>query len=186
VDGIPCTAVPRTLLDLAAVLPRWELKKTVAQAEVLRLLDKAALRRLLRRSRGRRGVARLRSLLDEIHPQTKRTRSELEILSLEMCRRAGLPEPEVNVTLIAEGRRFKPDFLWRREGLIIEADSRRFHDTDSMFLSDRQREQKLMLAGWRVARCTWEQVENEPRNLSQTLHRLLTPAKSADGPKGRA
>ena len=38
--GIPCTSLARTLLDYAAVAPEWELRKAVAQAEVLRILDK--------------------------------------------------------------------------------------------------------------------------------------------------
>ena len=33
-DGIPCTSVARTLLDFAAVVPVWELRKAVAEAEV--------------------------------------------------------------------------------------------------------------------------------------------------------
>ena len=171
--GIPCTTVPRTLLDLAAVIPVWELKKAISEAEVLRLLDHAAVRQLIKRSRGRRGVARLRMLLDDIHPLTKRTRSEMERLFLDMCARACLPEPEVNVKLDVDGRRLEPDFFWRDVGLIIEADSRRYHDTDSAFQSDRRREQRLLLAGWRVARCTWEQVEREPRDLAETIRRLL-------------
>jgi very-short-patch-repair endonuclease len=171
--GVPCTTVARTLLDLAAVVPIWELRKAISEAEVLRLLDHAAVRRLIKRSRGRRGVARLRMLLDDIHPQTKRTRSELERLFLRMCARAGLPEPEVNVRLDVGGRLVEPDFLWRAAGLILEADSRRYHDTDSAFQMDRRREQRLMLAGWSVARCTWEQVEREPRKLAETIRRLL-------------
>lgn len=112
-------------------------------------------------------------LLDDIHPQTKRTRSELERLVLRMCARAGLPEPEVNVKLDVGGLLLEPDFLWRDGGLILEADSRRYHDTDSAFQLDRKREQRLMLAGWQVARCTWEQVEREPRQLAETISRLL-------------
>jgi len=171
--GIPCTTVARTLLDLAAVVPVWELRKAISEAEVLRLLDKRAVRRLIERSRGRRGVARLRMLLDDIHPQTKRTRSELERLFLRMCTRAGLPEPEVNVKLELGDRLLEPDFLWRDAGLIVEADSRRYHDTGSAFQIDRKREQLLMLAGWQVARCTWEQVEREPGELAETIRRLL-------------
>ncbi len=115
----------------------------------------------------------MRMLLDEIHPLTKRTRSEMECLFLTMCTCGGLPTPEVNVTLHVDGRRLKPDFLWRDAGLIVEADSRRYHDTDPAFQSDRRREQRLMRAGWRVARCTWEQVEREPRQLAGTIHVLL-------------
>jgi very-short-patch-repair endonuclease len=149
------------------------LRKALSEAEVLRILDHDAVRRLIKRSRGRRGVARLRMLLDDIHPETKRTRSEMERLFLRMCDRAGLPQPEVNVVLDAGGRRLTPDFLWRDAGLIVEADSRRYHDTDSAFQSDRRREQRLQLAGWRVSRCTWEQIEREPRNLAETIRGLL-------------
>ncbi len=184
IDGIPCTTIPRTLLDLAAVVPVSELRKAISEAEVLRLLDHGAMRRLLKRSRGRRGVARLRMLLDEIHPQTKRTRSEMERLFLRMCGGAALPEPEVNVKLEVGDGFLEPDFLWRDAGLIVEADSRRYHDTDSAFQLDRKREQRLLLAGWRVARCTWEQVEREPRQLAETIRNLLAQSDHpADGPK---
>jgi very-short-patch-repair endonuclease len=171
--GIPCTSVEKTLLDLAAVTPVWQLRKAIAEAEVLQIVDLTALRALLRRSRGRRGVARLRLILDELHPETKRTRSELEQMFLRMCDRTGLPPPEVNATLDIAGRQFTPDFLWRDAGLIFEADGRRFHDTASAFQRDRWREQQLQLAGWRVSRCTWEQVETEPQRLASTVRGLL-------------
>jgi very-short-patch-repair endonuclease len=121
-------------------------------------------------------------LLDEIHPDIKRTRSELERLFLRMCTHAGLPRPEVNVSLDVGNGSLKPDFLWRDAGLIMEADSRRFHDTHSAFQHDRRREQRLQLAGWRVSRCTWEQVEREPRRLAETIRGLLaqsTPSRRA-------
>ena len=118
----------------------------------------------------------MRMLMDDIHPETKRTRSEMERLFLRLCEHNGLPQPEVNVSLTIEGRTLKPDFLWREASLIIEADSRRYHDTDSAFQSDRKREQRLQLAGWRVSRCTWEQIEREPRNLAETVRGLLRQA----------
>jgi predicted transcriptional regulator of viral defense system len=181
-NGIPCTNVARTLLDLAAVIPLWELRRAVGKAEVLRVLDKGAVRTLIKRNRGRRGVARLRMLLDELDPQTKRTRSEMERLLLRLCTRAGLPRPEVNIWLNVDGRQLQPDFLWRDVGLILEADSRKFHDTDSAFLSDRRREQRLQLAGWRVSHCTWWEIEHEPSRLANTIRGLLalpTPSRRA-------
>jgi predicted transcriptional regulator of viral defense system len=178
IHGIPCTSVARTLLDFASVAPEWQVRKAVAEAEVLRILDKPKLRALLKRSRRRRGVARLRLILDTIHPQAKRTRSELERLFLEMCAKRAVPEPEANVWLSApNGKRYQADFLWRDARLIVEADSRRFHDTDSSFVSDRKRQQQLELAGWRVSRCTWEEVEREPRRLALTIHGLLAQSQ---------
>jgi predicted transcriptional regulator of viral defense system len=174
--GIPCTTVVRTLLDQAADLPPRELRRSLGEAEVMRLVDHRQLRNQIRRGKGRRGVARLRLLVDEVHPQTKRSRSELERMFLHVCLQAGLPQPEVNVPLQVGKRRFKPDFLWRRQRLILEADSRRFHDTDVAFVDDRRREQRLQLAGWRVSHCTWEQVEFEPHALAVTVRGLLAQA----------
>ncbi len=92
---------------------------------------------------------------------------------LGMCQRASLPSPEVNVRLQVDRGFLEADFLWREARLIVEADSRRFHDTDSAFLNDRRREQRLQLVGWRVSHCTWEQVEHEPTQLAHTIRRLL-------------
>ena len=139
----------------------------------MRLVNHGQLRSQIRRSRGRRGVARLRLLLDEIHPQSKRSRSELERMFLHICLQAGLPQPEVNVLIEVGNKRYRPDFLWRPQGLILEADSRRFHDTDTAFVNDRRREQQLQLAGWRVSRFTWEQVEFEPSVVAEIVRRFL-------------
>jgi predicted transcriptional regulator of viral defense system len=172
--GVPCTTVARTVLDYAGIEPEEKVRKAIAQGEILKVLDKAKVRALLRRSRRRRGVARLRLILDTIHPQTKRSKSELERLFLEMCTRHEVPEPGVNVWLAApDGNRYEADFLWREQGLIVEADSRRFHDTDSAFVADRKRRQQLELAGWRVSQCTWEEVEREPRRLAATVRALI-------------
>ncbi|HET7590999.1 MAG TPA: hypothetical protein VFK14_12565 [Solirubrobacterales bacterium] len=171
---VPCTTVARTLLDLAAILRPWELRQALGEAEVMRIVNHRQLRLQIRRGKGRRGVARLRQLVDEIHPQSKRSRSELERMFLHVCLQASLPQPEVNVSLRVEGRTLKPDFLWRDQRLILEADSRRFHDTDTAFVDDRRREQRLQVAGWRVSRCTWEQVEFEPHALAATVRKLLS------------
>ncbi len=176
VDGIPCTSVARTLLDYAGLVPIWELRKAVGEAEVLRILGVSAARDLIKRSKGRRGVARFRMVLDELHPQTRRTRSEMERMFLRMCSQAELPAPEVNMPLRIGNGVLKPDFLWRDAGLIVETDSRQFHATGRALLDDPRREQRLQLAGWRVSRCTWWEIEREPRRLAETIRGLLTQA----------
>ena len=176
-DGIPCTSVARTLLDYAGVAPIWELRKVVGEAEVRRILDVSAVRELIKRSKGRRGVARLRMVLDELHPETRRTRSEMERMFLRMCSRAELPEPEVNVPLRIGNGVLKPDFLWRDADLIIETDSRQFHATGRAFIDDPRREQRLQLAGWRVSRCTWWEIEHESRRLAETVRGLIAKSR---------
>jgi very-short-patch-repair endonuclease len=89
------------------------------------------------------------------------------------CKVAQVPRPEVNVPLEVDDGVVEADFLWRDARLVVEADSRRFHDTDSAFEHDRRREQRLQLAGWRVSRCTWKQVEREPKRLAATVRGLI-------------
>jgi hypothetical protein len=175
--GVPCTSLARTLLDYAGVEPEWRVRKAVAQAEVLGVLDLTQMKSVLKRGRRRRGVARLRLILETLHPQTHRTRSELERLFLAMCVKGGLPHPEVNVWLEAPGGNpLQADFLWRSHRLIVEADSHKFHDTTSAFEQERKRIQRFELAGWRVSPCTWAQVEREPQRLVTTIRGLLEQA----------
>jgi hypothetical protein len=78
VDRIPCTSVARTLLDLAGVVHRHVLERACDQAEVLRLLDWAAMDEVLSRARGRAGVRKLRDVLEAGHEGEDVTRSALE------------------------------------------------------------------------------------------------------------
>jgi len=173
VHGIPCTSVARTLLDLAAAKDR-SLRHAIAQAEVERKFDLEAIEELLSRSKGRRGVRRLRRAIAHHDPREQLTRRELEARFLALCRRSHLQLPEVNGHLIVDGVSLMPDFLWRDARLIVEADSRRVHGTVAAFEKDRRRDQRLTAAGWTVIRCTWRQVLDEPEALVGTVRTLLS------------
>jgi very-short-patch-repair endonuclease len=173
VQGIPCTTVARTLIDFAAGATEDQLRGALGEAEQRRLIRHPVAREAIRRNRRRRGTARFRVVLDEVHPDTRRTRSELERSFLRLCLEEGLPRPQVNVKLLTDSEKpLEVDFLWREAGLVLEADSRRFHATDRAFLVDHEREQRLQLAGWRVTHCTWEQAEQTPRALAATIRSL--------------
>jgi uncharacterized protein DUF559 len=181
VKGIPCTSVARTLLDLAAVVTPRQLSNAITEAEVLRVFDLAAVHDVVTRGRRRRGVARLRDALSAYDSSSERTRGELERRFLALCARSGLPRPEVNAPLLLDGTQIVADFLWRDTRLIVEADSHRFHGTATAFERDRQRDQLLILAGWRVIRCTWRQVVNHPEELTRTLRILLGRGQTKAG-----
>lgn len=173
VHGIPCAAVARTLLDLAASKDRG-LRYAIAQAEVERKFDLGEVEALLRRSKGRRGVRRLRLAISLHDPREQLTRRELEARFLDLCRRYGLRLPEVNSHLVVDGISMMPDFIWRDAGLIVEADSRRVHGTVAAFEKDRRRDQRLAAAGWTVIRVTWRQVLDEPEAIGGTVRTLLS------------
>src|SRR5204863_6573503 len=73
VDGIECTSVARTLLDLAAVLPRRAVERAFDEAEVLRVLDAREIADVLARAGNHRGAAVLRAVLTEHTPGSTRT-----------------------------------------------------------------------------------------------------------------
>jgi very-short-patch-repair endonuclease len=171
VGGVPCTSVARTLLDLAAAKDRG-LPHAITQAEVERKFDLGEVVELLKRSKGRRGVARLRRAIEGHDPQEQEVRLELERRLLRLFKRAGF-RPEVNGHLVVDGVSMLPDFLWRDGRLIVEADSRRVHDRVVSFEKDRRRDQLLAAAGWTVIRVTWRQLHDEPSRLNRTVKTIL-------------
>jgi predicted transcriptional regulator of viral defense system len=175
IDGIPCTSLARTLLDLADVVDERAVEKAVNQAEVLRIFDLRAVDEVLSRAAGRRGAAVLRRVLANYDGPTLTDR-ELEERFLALCRRASVPRPEVNGWIsLDDGIAYKVDFLWRAERLGIETDGWGSHGTRQAFEHDRRRDRRLTLAGWDVVRFTWRDVEREPAEVIATLTSLWAP-----------
>jgi hypothetical protein len=174
--GVPCTSVARTLLDLSEVVDRRGLERALDQAEVLRILDVAAVRDLLARSLGRHGSAALRAALAVHDLSPTLTRSELEERFLGICRGARVVEPEVNAWVEAPGGALEADFVWRVKRLVVETDGHRTHGTRSAFERDRRRDQRLALAGWCVVRFTWRQIGNNPDEVASIVRGLLSDA----------
>jgi hypothetical protein len=176
VDAIPCTSIARTLVDLGDHEPPRLVERALDQAETHGAFDLTAIEDVLRRLGPRRATTVLRRLLAELGEPTLTDR-ELEELFLALVRQAGLPEPAVNAWITGAGWAYKADFLWRRERLIAEADSREFHSHRSAFEHDRLRDQRLTLAGYTVVRFTWRQLTRDPAGVAETLAALLAPAK---------
>jgi very-short-patch-repair endonuclease/predicted transcriptional regulator of viral defense system len=164
-DDIPVTTVARTLVDLAGVLEHRRLSVVLNEAELTGTLDLAHLRRGISEGAGRRGIQRLRSLVDELHPLARDARSILEIEFLSMVDRLNFPPPQINVVVSG----FLVDAYWQEWGLIVELDSRGFHDTAKRFEDDRERSAQLELAGLRVLRLTWTMVTHRPRETERKL-----------------
>ena len=175
VDGIPITTVPRTLLDLAAVVDAHRLERAFNEAEYRRLDDALSVADLLERHPSRRGSASLRALLEEVAHDQGITRHELEHRFLAFVDETGLLRPRRNAAIeIEPGRWIEGDCVWPEACLIVELDSRAAHGTRSRFESDRERDRLLAVAGWTVVRVTWRQLHRHPRGLAADLRALLT------------
>jgi very-short-patch-repair endonuclease len=177
-EGIPCTTVSRTLVDLAGRVGQKTLRRLVEQAAVLRLLDVRDIDRVLARGR-RRGAPQLRAVLDAWRGEYDRPpllRSVLEARLRPALIEAGLPCPQCNVELRIDGHRLQVDLLWQEQGLVIETDGEETHGTRIAFQRDRRRDQLLASAGYRAARVTWRQLEDEPVATLARIGRMLKTA----------
>ena len=176
-DGIPCTSVALTLLDLAAILPANELERACDRAEQLRIFDGRTVHALLGRARGERGTRRLRSTLEQLDPQSALTRTEIERLMLALCKAHPLLQPVVNGWIQLDGTGFSPDFLWPAAKLVVETDGGT-HRTRRAFEADRRRDQLLAEAGYTTLRFTWRQLTTEPERVARTITSVLNRSVS--------
>jgi len=166
-EGIPVTAVPRTLLDVAGAAKgnvRWALPR----AKRLGLLDMIAIDAMLKRSRGLRGVARLRMALDRYRTKVF-TRSDLERDFLALVKRARLPQPSMNLFISG----YEIDAYWSDLRFAVELDTYDYHGDEISFEEDRLRQEDLKLAGIEMVRITGERMDREPGAVASRLRRLL-------------
>jgi Protein of unknown function (DUF559) len=188
VNGIPVTTVARTLLDLAEVVTHRQLERAFDQAEILEALDLNAINDQLARNPTRPGAKAVREVLAEHYIGSTATWSENEELLLSITRPLGIPDPHTNkfVILPDGGPPIRVDFVWWEERVVLEVDSRKWHLTRQRFEIDRQRDQRLTVAGWTVIRTTWRQMKYRPHELRAVLVTLLLPESEADAGPARA
>lgn len=174
-DGVPCTTVSRTIVDMAGRSGWTQLRRLIEQAAILRLLDVDEIDRILSLGR-RRGGPRLRTILApwrSTRDQRPRVRSRLEARLLPRLIEEGLPVPRTNVKLHVDGYAFEVDLLWSEQRLALETDGEETHGTRAAFQRDRKRDQILTAAGYRTARITWRQVVDEPAAVVNRIARML-------------
>jgi very-short-patch-repair endonuclease len=163
-DGLPVTTVARTLIDLADVLTPYQLERVVHRAEHLGLLDVATITP----GPGRRSRALAAALDSLARAEPRITRNDFEERMLALVHGAGLPIPRCNAPLLG----YVADFVWPDHRLVAETDGRD-HRRASRYESDRERDAKMMLAGYRVVRFTWRQLTRRPEYVISTLRALL-------------
>lgn len=154
--GIAVTRPAQTIADLRGCVSAGELRRAIRQADVFGL-----------------------SIGSEVDHD--RTRSELERAFLRLCRRCGLPAPEVNV-------RVGPclvDFLWSDCNLVVETDGYRYHRGRQAFEDDRARDLELRARGFEVIRLGERQIDKEPGRVMEVLLAALATSRRRVAPDGR-
>jgi hypothetical protein len=177
-DGLPCTTVARTLVDLGAVLRLHQLERAVEQAELLRMLDVKAIADVLTRISRPRGVRNLRRCLGAERLDGSLARSNLERRFLRLCVDAGLPRPTLQHPIEhAPGTWHKVDFAWPDRCLAVEVDGGVIHTTRTAARRDRRLDREIRATGWRVERFMEDDIVDTPEVVLAALRTLLSPSR---------
>lgn len=165
--GLPTTAPPQTLLDLAAQAPLRTVRRALAKADYAGTLNIPAIQARL--GPGRPGSTRLRRALREHEPRLARTKSENEALFLEICRAARLPLPETNVYIAG----WEIDALWREQRVAVEIDGYGNHRSPAQVRRDRRKDLALRSIGYTPLRYSDEQlIDVRPQIVAELRARL--------------
>jgi len=169
--GIPVTTVPRTLVDLAAVLPEDDLARAVHEAEVLYRMRPEQVEVVLARRPNTSGAGKLRRVLrGDVHVLL----GKLEKGFFRRLEEVDFPLPKTNRP--AGGRRV--DCRWDDPPLTVELLSYTYHHSRCAWEQDHLREREARARGDEFRTYTWRDVFEEPDQMLRELRELL----KNDGP----
>jgi very-short-patch-repair endonuclease len=176
---ISVTTLARTLLDIAAVSSVEAFEASVREAEYRHQLRPRDLSAALERHPGQRGTRTARTCLSRLGDGPGgRVRSRLEAKFAALLAQTDLPKPRLNALLDLRDGKLEADCLWPAQRLIVELDGGKAHRTHTAFESDRERDRRLLAAGWRVIRVTWRQLD-DPDIVVRDLRALLEAHEDA-------
>jgi hypothetical protein len=172
--GIPCTALPRTLLDVAAVAHPFRTGQALDDAcrRWPGLLELVARRFEELARRGRPGTRLMRAMLEERLGRGRFTQSGFEALALRLVLAAGLPEPVLQHTVRDRDFVCHLDLAWPAVLLGLECDSLAYHSGKRPHEWDRQRRRRLKLLGWDVIEVTYDDVTLRAASTARELREL--------------
>jgi very-short-patch-repair endonuclease len=175
IDGIPVTTPERTIIDLAAVEDPDRLEDALDSALRRRLTTVRRLQLRMRAESGRKGVGKLRRLLDERDGAGRPSESRFETRLNRLLLTHGLPP--TRQFKIWNGGDFvaRVDFCFVEARLIIEADGYQWHSSRRAWQRDRERRNELTALGWQVIQVTWDDVTRNADRTVERIRSLLQP-----------
>ena len=179
VKGIPVTTVPRTIVDLAAVLDEATLARVCHEAGVLYRTTPRQVGAVLKRRPRTPGAPKLRLIL---RGETRVALSVLEAGFLEFVEAHDLPLPETNRRAGAK----RVDCRWPEHRLTVELDSFRYHTSRHSWEGGYARERQARARGDEFRRFTYDDVFGDQTYMLAELRTLLTAGSPRAGTSARA
>jgi len=161
--AIPVTGIHRTLIDLGDVVADEVVEDALDRALERRLTSTDWLRTMIDKSgtRGRKGAAVLRSILDEGHEKA----SWLERRFVRLLGSSSIPsyfrEFEVAGYFV--------DFAWPEVMLGVEVHGAKWHRKRKRWAKDLARHNDLTVVGWTILHFTWDEIKQRPSDVTAEI-----------------
>jgi len=183
VDGIPCTSVVRTVLDLPAVAHPFRVAQALDCACRRRpgTLEAVAQRHRELKRQGRRGSRVMAEMLAERLGTGRFTDSGFEASAVRLVRRFGLPEPVLQHCVRDGDFVAFLDLAWPAIRWAVECDSLAHHFGKRAHEWDRLRRRRLKRLGWDVVEVTYDQVTKQAGTTGRELRDLYDLAAHTPG-----
>jgi very-short-patch-repair endonuclease len=172
--GVPVASRERLLVDLARFLPVDDARRLLLRAA--QLSGSAQTLALLERAAGLQGrysgIHQLQALIADLGTGAH---SDAENLLISLLSGAGFTGYVVNLPVRLGTTSARIDVAFPHARVAIEVDGRAFHSSPGRFQSDRTRQNRLVAAGWRVLRFTWEDLSQRPEMVLRRIAELVAP-----------
>ena len=170
-NGIACTNVLRTLVDLGAVAPD-AVHGAVGHVLTNRLAPIESLETAVREHArpGRAGVVALRRAIDDWAIDGRPADSVLEPAMRDLVARYGLPPVEFHPRI--GGR--EVDFRVVGTPIVVECDGWAYHGRErDRFERDRALDAEFAARGWIVLRFTYRRITTRPAEVARTIRAAI-------------
>ncbi|MDP3712267.1 MAG: DUF559 domain-containing protein [Mycobacteriales bacterium] len=172
-EGLWATAAVQTAVDCLVQLSRLEAVVAVDSALRSKQVTLQQVADAVDALPGRPERARARRALAQCDPLSE---SVLEsVLRVRMLDAGLVGFASQSPLRCADGTK-RADFCFAAARLVVEADGARWHPDGSL---DRQRDNQLAAAGWRVLRFTWAEVVHRPATVIALIRAALAAVSAA-------
>jgi hypothetical protein len=160
--GLRASTVPRILVELAPTAKREELDDLITAAERRNALDPVFMQTVLTRHARRPGIAQLTAALTG-HVSTPGGNSGFEAdVWAWWATEPDLPPPD-EIDYLINGHEY--DGVWWKERLVLEIDSREYHQAKADMEKDRIKDIEIQKLGLRVVRITSDRFKSDKAGI---------------------
>jgi Transcriptional regulator, AbiEi antitoxin len=171
IDGRLVTAPAWTAIEVARTLRRPRALATLDAALRAGGCTVDEMRVVVKEHAGRRGIVRVRELLDYADGRAESPmESEARLLFIDY----GLPEPELQYWIVdLRGDRWRVDFAWPDAHVVAEYDSLEWHANPQTWKRDRIKVERLKECHWTTVPMVVDDIRVHPYELANRVGRLL-------------